>query len=194
MKVFHNQLDAGICKNICDFALDQLLSSNFNKTPVRMWSNFAWPRHIVKDSTAVFIFVTPQEFLNEIQSCLERLSIFDSRKDFPFINEENPNYCSLCLIYVWTPHSYIPVHSDGMHRKTVTIYCNDMWSPEKGGILQWFDPEKNAWQELVPACGTVVFNDQDEKHATTPVLTQGEFRISLQIFLLSSQQIITTSY
>lgn len=189
MKVFDNQLDPDVCKRICDFASDQLLSANFKKTPVRMWSNFAWPQHIVKDSTAVFILVTPQEFLSEIQNCLERLSIFNPETDFPFVNEDNPDYCSLCLTYIWTPHSYIPVHSDGKHRKTVTIYCNQSWSAEKGGILQWFDTEKNAWQEVVPSCGTVVLNDKDEMHATTPVQTRGEFRISLQIFLFGASAV-----
>lgn len=187
MKVFENQLDANVCKMICQFASEQLLSSNYRKPAVTMWSNFAWPQHIVKDSTAVFIFVTPNEFLNDIQNCLEQLNIFDAQTDYPFVNETNPDYCSLCLTYVWTPHSYIPVHSDGTHRKTVTIYCNEFWSAEKGGILQWFDSEKNAWQEFIPSRGTVILNDKDELHATTPV--KNDFRISLQIFLLGASAV-----
>jgi hypothetical protein len=188
MKVFPNQFPADVCKRICDFAIDQITSANYKKPQVTMWSNFGWPEHIVKDSTAVFIFVTPKEFLNDVQNCLEQLSIFNAATDYPFVNESNPDYCSLCLTYVWTPNSYIPVHSDGKHRKTVTIYCNESWSAEQGGILQWFDSEKNAWDELIPSCGTVVFNDNDEKHATTPVKSVGKFRISLQIFILSPQQ------
>ncbi len=194
MKVFHNQLDVNVCKKICEFASEQLLSANDKKSPVIMWSNFAWPKHIVKDSTAVFIFVAPQPFLKDIQLCLEQLSIFDPEKDYPLVNENNPEHCSICLIYVWTPHSYIPVHSDGKHRKTVTIYCNESWDPEKGGILQWFDSEKNVWQELVPSCGTVVSNDKDEIHTTTPVQACGNFRVSLQIFLLSPQQDASATY
>ncbi|MCI0443793.1 2OG-Fe(II) oxygenase [bacterium] len=194
MKVFQNQLGVNVCKKICEFVAEQLLSANNKKNPVIMWSNFAWPQHIVKDSTAVFIFVTPQQFLKEIQHCLEQLSIFDPEKDYPLLNENNPDHSSICLIYVWTPQSYIPAHSDGKHRKTVTIYCNESWGPEKGGILKWIDPEKNAWQELVPSCGTVVFNDKDEIHTTTPVQARGDFRVSLQIFLLSPQQSSSATY
>lgn len=159
-----------------------------------MWSNFAWPEHIVRDSSAVFIFVTPQQFLKDIQICLENLSIFDPEKDYPLTDASNPDHCSICLIYVWTPQSYIPVHSDGKHRKTVTIYCNESWSSERGGLLQWIDSETKTWQELVPTTGTVVFNDKDEVHTTTRVQGEGNFRVSLQIFLLSSQQPASATY
>jgi 2-oxoglutarate-Fe(II)-dependent oxygenase superfamily protein len=194
MKVFHNQLDVNVCKRICDFVSEQLMSANHKKPAVTMWSNFAWPQRIVKDSTAVFIFVTPQQFLEDIQHCLQQLSIFDPEKDYPFINESNPDQSSICLTYVWTPHSYIPAHSDGKHRKTITIYCNEFWGSERGGILQWFNAEKKTWEELVPTCGTVVFNDKDEVHTTTPVQPPGNFRVSLQIFLLSSQQSADATY
>ena len=194
MKIFNHQLPLDLCKNICDFALNQILNVDFKKAPVTMWSNFGWPQHIVKDSTAVLIFLTPRQFLEEIQSCLEELAIFNAEVDLPFINESNPDLCSLCLTYVWTRNSYIPVHRDGKHRKTVTIYCNEKWTPEMGGVLQWFDSEKNAWDELVPSCGTIVFNDKDEAHATTPVLAHNDFRISLQIFILSSGQAGSIQY
>jgi len=147
-----------------------------------MWTNFGWPESIIKDSAAVLCYVTPEEFLDEIQRSLPHAGAFDPEKDSPLMNGN-----STCLIYVWTYNSYIPLHRDGEHRKTMTVYCNESWNYEKGGVFQWFDYDNKKWESLVPACGTLIFNDRDEPHATTPVRTRTEFRISLQLFILPKQ-------
>jgi hypothetical protein len=179
MKIFYNQLDAATCHRIHDFATNQILCVDGNKPPVRMWTNYAWPASIIKDSSPVLCFVMPEEFLEEIQGSLIRAGVFDPEIDSPLLNG-----ISTCLIYVWTPNSYIPLHRDGDHRKTMTIYCNEEWSYEMGGVFQWFDYEFKKWESLIPSCGTIIFNDRDEPHATTPVKTRDQFRISVQIFVL----------
>jgi hypothetical protein len=181
MKVIPHALDPKICEEVCKFAQDQLTKVDPRKEPVRMWTNFGWPASIIQDSAPVLCFVTPDSLLDGIQSCLESHGIFDSNSDLPLINGSER---SICLTYVWTYNSYIPRHKDGEFRKTVTIYCNPTWSYEKGGMFQWFHPETEQWESLVPSCGTLIFNDRDLIHATTPVKSQTEFRISLQIFIL----------
>lgn len=187
MKVFPNRLDSSLCKRICDFATDQILNVNMDKSPVTMWTNFGWPKHIVKDSTAVFCFMTPVEFLEEIESCLKGLEILDPEKDLPLVRQHDSDGHSICLTYVWTPNSYIPIHRDGKYRKTVTVYCNPTWTYEQGGVLQWLSADTGKWETIIPSCGTLILNDQDESHATTPVKQNG-FRISLQIFVLPKTQ------
>ena len=179
MKVFYNQVEPDTCRRICDFANDQILNVDWEKQPVRMWTNYGWPESIIKDSATVLCFVTPEEFLEEIQLSLTNAGIFDPETDSPLLNG-----ISSCLIYVWTYNSYIPLHRDGEHRKTMTVYCNESWNYEKGGVFQWFDYENKKWESFIPSCGTLIFNDKDEPHATTPVKVRDQFRISLQVFVL----------
>jgi hypothetical protein len=179
MKVFYGHMQEDLCQRMCDFVHNQVLKVDWEKPPVRMWTNFAWPEAIIKDSAAVLCFLTPDEFLDEIQNSIYSAGVFDPEKDSPLRGG-----ISTCLTYVWTYNSYIPLHQDGKHRKTLTVYCNESWNYEKGGVFQWFDYENRKWESLIPGRGTVIFNDKDEPHATTPVKTREQFRISLQIFLL----------
>jgi hypothetical protein len=184
MKVIPAAFNEKICEDICKFALDQMFSVDYTKPPVRMWTNYGWPESIIQDSAPVLCFVTPDEFLADIQHCLEEHGIFDPSVDIPLVARPETTARSICLTYVWTYNSYIPKHKDGEYRKTVTVYCNPSWSFSNGGILQWYDAAAARWESLVPTRGTLVLNDKDAVHATTPVKTQKEFRISLQIFIL----------
>ena len=183
MKVFPYALDEKTCEGVCKFAHDQITNVDTNKDPVRMWTNYGWPASIIQDSAPVLCFVTPDSLLPPIQSCLESNGIFLPDSDIPLIQGEHPER-SICLTYVWMYNSYIPRHRDGDYRKTVTIYCNSAWSYENGGMFQWFEPEAERWESVIPSCGTLIFNDRDLIHATTPVKSQKEFRVSLQIFIL----------
>ena len=89
--------------------------------------------------------------------------------------------------YVWQQHSGIAVHDDSGKVFGATIYLNDTWQPENGGIFLYKEKESSAsaheWSALIPNNNTMVVNDNHEQHMVTllsPYST--DFRYTIQIW------------
>jgi hypothetical protein len=85
--------------------------------------------------------------------------------------------------YIWTRGSGISGHDDHGWRFGATIYLNESWDMNFGGLFAWKTKESEALNLLCPEYNTIVLNDDSEQHYVTqisPLSTTN--RITLQIF------------
>lgn len=86
-------------------------------------------------------------------------------------------------IYVWPPGSGIAVHNDGNYKFGVTIYLNDTWDLNYGGLFIWGDKATSELKVRMPEFNSLVLNDDEEQHLVTPVaLGSPVLRHTLQIW------------
>lgn len=173
MKAFENFLPIELAKTYYSFGLDVISGKSGSNY---VWTNQAWDQGIVKDSSVVVCIKLPDEFLNELQLILEKKLLFNKDTDIPIINSKS------AMIYVWSKDSYIPVHSDGIYNKAVTVYLNETWEYNEGGMFNWYDPNIKEWKNIEPTFNKAVVNDSGYLHGITPVKSSKN-RITLQVFI-----------
>lgn len=91
------------------------------------------------------------------------------------------------LYYVWDVHSGIQWHNDGYWDWAGSIYLDDGWKPEWGGIFLWktLYPEY-AYHAHIPTANTMSLNTLAIPHCVTPVLENALCpRFSIQVFCKS---------
>ena len=142
----------------------------------RVWTNHAWTEAIVKDSSVVVCIELPEDYLTDLQAVLKEKGIFEVGKHLPLIKSKS------AMVYVWSKDSYIPVHNDAIYSKAVTVYLNESWEYNDGGMFNWFDPNTQEWKNIEPRFNVAVVNDSGYSHGITPVKSSNS-RITLQVFL-----------
>ena len=82
---------------------------------------------------------------------------------------------------IYPPHSGISLHSDESHNFAATLYLNEYWDINDGGLLIYEDGSK--WTAYVPKYNTMaVINDQT-RHMVTPVSSNVKYpRYTIQIW------------
>jgi hypothetical protein len=173
MKEYKDLLPVELAKKYYQFGED-VVSGRSGSNYV--WTNQAWHETIVKDSSVVTCIRVPDEFLQEIQDVLESKNLFDRGVNMPLTQSKS------AMVYVWSRDSYIPVHSDAIYSKAVTVYLNDSWEYNDGGMFNWFDPEESEWKNVEPTFNKAVVNDSGYLHGITPVKSSKN-RITLQVFI-----------
>lgn len=177
MKIFENGLSKELCSDIFDWATSYYYGIKDKHplgfpNPITTKTNASWDPQIIKDSSPVIIYFPPDEIIQKI------------KEEFVGLKVASADEALQIMVYLWTPGSYIPLHSDGFaqtDRKVFTSYINPEWSLQEGGTFNYLDKDDNEWKILVPSQGLLVYNDNNEMHYTTPV-EKGSLRISLQIF------------
>jgi len=85
--------------------------------------------------------------------------------------------------YVWDKGSGINWHNDLPHRFAATIYLNDNWLKEHGGVFLWQENKTYDIHGWLPKANTMVVNDQGEQHYVTPITSNALVcRHTIQIF------------
>jgi hypothetical protein len=132
-------------------------------------SNFHWEEGIRKSSAAVLV--------RDIEPVLSGL-VLDKLLERGVIEHRGYHVMN----YAWTRLSYIPWHDDGHVGDAVTIYLNDVWEPDWGGLFLY----KNRADQIfghAPSFNCGLRNKGTLPHATTPVsLDAPEPRFTLQLF------------
>jgi len=107
------------------------------------------------------------------------------------ISEYLPDHKVLTFqFYIWLYNGAISNHNDYGHGFGVTIYLNEKWDVDYGGIFLWNDnndyqnPEYyKSWKACTPKYRTMILNDNLHDHLVTPVSPQSpEFRYTIQIW------------
>lgn len=80
-----------------------------------------------------------------------------------------PHETLIQQIYVWPVASGISVHNDGNHKFGATIYLNDSWDLNYGGLFIWGDKATGELKVRMPEFNSLVLNDDQEQHLVTPV-------------------------
>lgn len=146
---------------------------NSKKIKNKAWyNNTMWDDVIVKNSGLVAVLPLPN-FSKEIQN------IFTS------FDEKFIGYSITLQYYEWHRGSYIPWHNDGNHDYGATIYLNEDWDIEDGGIFMYY--ENNNQEDIkciAPKYNTLVVNDNHEFHHVSLINYHAkEVRKTLQIWI-----------
>jgi hypothetical protein len=84
--------------------------------------------------------------------------------------------------FAWTRLSYLPWHNDRKKEEALTIYLNDKWELDWGGLFLYKDEEEQI-RAYAPKFNCGLRNDNNILHATTLIgLDAPEPRFTLQIF------------
>ena len=155
-------------KRFCTFLLANARDCLSGSSEFRR-SNFHWSQHIRQSSAAVLV--------RDYDEVLSRL-ILDALLKSGIV--EHDRYA--VMSYAWTRLSYIPWHNDANHSEALTIYLNDVWEKDWGGLFLYED-EDGSIRGFAPAFNCGLKNRSNVLHATTPVtLDAPEPRFSIQIF------------
>jgi len=144
--------------------------SNFMEYPDK-WtcSNFMWKPNIKINISGATMMATISEGLTNV--------ILEDIEDIiPPIKKKIIQY------YVWTPNSGISIHNDQKYKFGATIYLNDTWDINDGGIFL-YQHNGDDWRAHIPSFNTMMINDTGSLHMVTPVSPFAKHnRYTIQIF------------
>ena len=84
--------------------------------------------------------------------------------------------------YAWTRLSFIPWHNDGQRPEAITIYLNDVWDVDWGGLFLFRNAQDEV-RSVTPRFNCGVKNQGHVLHSTTPVsIDAPEPRLTIQLF------------
>lgn len=90
------------------------------------------------------------------------------------------------MFYIWSRGSYIPFHKDSHMKAASTIYLNDLWDLDDGGLFLWKD-EENKLHVEEPEENKMIFNSNSIPHAVSMITSDSlSLRLSIQIFFTNS--------
>lgn len=88
-----------------------------------------------------------------------------------------------CLViqhYVWDKNAGIALHCDENKKFGATIYMNQQWSINWGGLFVYKD---QVFKTIIPEYNSMIINSNHLEHAVTPVSPYSpELRVTLQIW------------
>jgi len=72
--------------------------------------------------------------------------------------------------YIWPSYSGLALHNDAMYVKAATIYLNENWNVDYGGIFMWKDVESDEFFRAVsPTKNMMLLNDSHQYHMVTSI-------------------------
>jgi len=148
------------------------IKKNFNsKDKKRLgWTNSVWDEYLY--SSSALTFVTPASELDKYL-----LPLFE-KADPMFKNAQiDTQFC------LWGKGSTIPFHNDSHVAFAATVYLNEKWNIEDGGLFLWRDNNTNELLVVNPEYNICVINNLRESHHVS-VVSYGakQFRMTLQIW------------
>jgi hypothetical protein len=148
------------------------MKKNFNsRTNKKLgWTNAIWDPHLHGTSALTFVIPMP-----ELDKHLKPLF----EKADPIFKDTNidTQFC------VWGKGSTIPFHNDSHVPYAATVYLNDEWNIEDGGLFLWQDYNTHELLVLNPKYNVCVINNLHEPHHVS-VVSYGatQYRMTLQIW------------
>lgn len=163
-----------VIKNFFDEKLLQDVV-NFYKTAsmetVRVGhTNIAWSKGVVGHSALNYVIPAPQ-FREPVRNIFNKLGDrFNSKK----ISTN---------VVVFGKGCYIPFHDDHSYHFAATLYLNDKWNIEDGGLFIYKDKPTNEYKVIVPEKNMCVINTEKEVHHVSMVnYFASQNRITMQIW------------
>jgi Rps23 Pro-64 3,4-dihydroxylase Tpa1-like proline 4-hydroxylase len=84
--------------------------------------------------------------------------------------------------YYWLTDSYIPWHDDYGHDASMSVYFNDQWNPDHGGL--WLTTnDDGTYLGIKPERNLGIYQRGGVQHCTTPVTKVDVVRRTMQIWL-----------
>jgi hypothetical protein len=161
--------------------LDELqqFANEVNKMDVNSNSGFrtnksAWEDGIVQQSEVLKIYTIEPEDNNPL---INRI-----RKEIE--NQTGWNANGPMMLYFWQPGSYIPWHDDGHMKAGFTIYLNEFWDKDWGGLFLYEHGVENNIIGVIPKENTAMLQEGGVQHAITTINKGSNIRITLQTFFI----------
>ena len=140
-------------------------------------SSYFWKGPLTKDTQPIFIRDYEGDQKQKIlQSLYDKNLISDINREYSVMNYVAPKLC------------YIPWHNDIPYDEGITIYLNDYWEPDWGGIYLYRpDLNSNHISGIIPKFNTAIRNsgavNQGIFHGVSLVSLNSKCpRVSIQIF------------
>lgn len=92
-----------------------------------------------------------------------------------------PNPQSI-LFHYWQPESFITWHADGNYKAAATVYLNETWDIDNGGLFLYNDG--TGIKGEVPKFNKCIFQSGGVPHCTTATHWKAPVRKSLQVFFI----------
>ena len=165
-------LDPQLCRDILKESMQMFTNGE------RVWSsNYFWQGPLTKDTFPWFIRDINEEQSKKIIETLHQKGIIeDPTREYNVMN------------YIGTRLSYIPWHNDGLWNEGITIYLNDYWPDDWGGMFLYKeDPNSNKVMGYKPKFNTAIKQNQGNTngiwHTVTLVSVASQCpRVTIQIF------------
>lgn len=104
---------------------------------------------------------------------------YELRNYFSDFSKDKVNF----NLYVWTPGSYINWHNDGDYKYGFTLYMNDNWNENNGGIFLYKDHKDNYnVNGYIPQSNSLV-KVKNNFHSVTSITPNSPLRLTIQGFV-----------
>jgi hypothetical protein len=133
-------------------------------------SSLSWGEEVKKGSAPVLIYLLSKDKYI--------YNYFRNKYDNMFSQLKNKEI--IIMYYVWPRLSFIPFHSDKNHFFASTIYLNEDWHEDYGGLFLY--KEKNEIKAVSPKFNLAITNPKNIIHGTSLTTTEAPFRETIQIF------------
>ena len=147
IKQYDNVLNEELIKNIMEYFKSMLDRD--------VWgSSLGWDQDLSLISTNILIHrITDKILREEIKKSIEEVIKVD-------FDEEDLDFSS--LIYVWSGGSYITWHQDECYPYNGTIYLNEEWDSNDGGVFLYKENHTNEIKGIEPIYNSMVVNSGTE--------------------------------
>jgi Rps23 Pro-64 3,4-dihydroxylase Tpa1-like proline 4-hydroxylase len=163
IKIYENFLELDFIKILKTKIRSELTNS--------VWkSSISWGEGVRKSSAPVLIY-----FLDKDKYIYD---YFRNKYDNKFPELKNTEI--KIMYYIWPRLSFIPFHADFGHVFASTIYLNEDWHEDYGGLFLY--KEKNEIKAIVPKFNLALTNSENTIHGTSLTTTDAPFRETIQIF------------
>lgn len=164
IKVYSDVLDHSFATQLLETSLATLHGGAFvYKT------NYAWSQDVVGVSNPVLIVTLPEDETKAVCDALIKKGVIESDEGV------------VCMNYIWTRGSYIPLHNDKNYDFAMTIYLNPEWHINWGGLFLYQDIDY-SFRAVVPSFNTAVVNLAAVPHAVSIIGNDAPPRVTLQLF------------
>jgi Rps23 Pro-64 3,4-dihydroxylase Tpa1-like proline 4-hydroxylase len=154
MKIFKNFLSEEIFKICYKDLVTKLMSESWSYTAVK----WAEPR-VLNGVTGSVLSSTVSE---EVYKLL--YDKFSSALDISKFNNIRMEY------YIWQPNSGLALHNDAVYGMASTIYLNENWNVDYGGIFMWKESENDdMFNAISPLKNMMILNDNHQYHMVTSI-------------------------
>lgn len=144
--------------------------SSFMATPEK-WtcSSFIW-------NDDIKVNISGGTLITMVGDSITKLILEDLDGILPSMSHQKLQYC------VWPSNSGISTHNDKKYKFGATIYLNESWDINDGGIFL-YEHAADDWRAHVPKFNTMMVNDSSTLHLVTPVSPFAkQNRYTIQIF------------
>jgi len=160
-----------IIPNLLDKKTLKLIKKDFeNKSKIACWgvSKFTWDENIKEFSIGqINQCLIDDDICSRIESCLK-----------PYVKK----YKKIVIQhFIWHPLSNISLHNDNAYLFGATVYLNENWDINWGGLFVY--KETDSYKVIEPEYNTCVINDEQADHLVTTISPNIQYpRRTIQIW------------